>query len=286
MTVLPTGPFPDRLEALLKDMGPVVVALSGGVDSSVVAAAAQRAAPGRSLAVTLHGPAVAKEELDRAVEVARSVGIRHRLVRIDPTQDPRYAANPLDRCYFCRSQEGDLLLAVAQEERFAVIVDGLHADDPADDRPGMRAMDERKVRHPLREAGLGKREVRELAAAWGLPNHDAPSNSCLASRVAHGEPISTPLLSRVEAGERALHELGFRQVRVRTSQGAARIEVGSEEVGRFQDPALRFQVSFELTALGFTSVTIDPEGYRPAGGRSWTAPSASGSEQPSEGGAS
>jgi pyridinium-3,5-biscarboxylic acid mononucleotide sulfurtransferase len=257
----------DSLEQTIAPLKSVVVALSGGVDSAVVAAAARRALGDRALAVTLGGPAVPMEEIGRARDVARHIGIRHRIVNLDPTQDERYANNPANRCYFCRSQEGALLALVAKNEGFQSVVDGIHRDDLGDDRPGIQAMNEHGVHHPLLEAGLGKEDVRRLARELDLPNWDSPSNSCLASRVAHGELILPELLARVDLAETFLRELGFRQVRVRTSHGAARVEVGRDEVPRFADSALRTAISERLRSLGFSQVDFDPEGYRPGGGR-------------------
>lgn len=257
----------DELERSLQQLGSVVIAMSGGVDSAVVAAAAYRALGSRSLAVTLRGPAVPREEVERAARVAGAIGISHRFVDLDPTTDERYARNPTNRCYFCRSQEGSTLVDLARRDGYAFVVDGIHCDDLGDDRPGVRAMDERGVRHPLLEAGLGKSEVRQLAREFGLPNWDTPSNSCLASRVAHGELIRPELLGRIDEAETYLRELGFRQVRVRTSQGAARIEVGAEETSRLLEGPTAAQVEGHLRALGFSQVTLDPRGYRPGGGR-------------------
>lgn len=265
-----------RLEEALRGSGSVLVAMSGGVDSAVVAAAAHRVLGPRALAVTLRGPAVPREEVERAAAVARAIGVAHRFVELDPTNDDRYASNPTNRCYFCRSQEGSALVDLARREGFVAVVDGIHRDDLGDDRPGVRAMDERGVRHPLLEAGLGKSDVRAIAKELGLPNWDTPSNSCLASRVAHGELIRPELLARIDEAETYLRAQGFRQVRVRTSHGSARIEVGAEETPRFRDPTLTSAVLAHLLSLGFSEVIVDPRGYRPGGGRIPPPPSALG----------
>lgn len=255
------------LVASLRGYGSALVAMSGGVDSAVVAAAAQRALGGHALAATITGPAVPREEVARAQEVARAIGIAHRLLPVDPLGDPRYASNPSNRCYFCRTHEGNALVELARREGLGGLVDGIHRDDLGDDRPGVRAMDERGFRHPLLELGLGKSDVREIARGLGLPNRETPSNSCLASRVAHGEWIHPELLARIDEAEDRLRAQGFRQVRVRITGGRARIEVGSDETIRLSDPTLREESLQGLRDLGFLEVAFDPLGYRPSGSR-------------------
>lgn len=261
-----SSPGLDGLVTAIRGYGPSLIAFSGGVDSGVVAAAAFQALGKSAVAVTVTGPSVSREEVDRASKVARVIGIEHRLVPVDHLSDPSYAANPVDRCYFCRRLEGSALVGLARAEGYTSVVDGLHRDDDQDDRPGRRAMDELGIRHPLWEVGFGKSEVRALASALGLPNQATPANSCLASRIPHGEVITRESLARIEQAEDYLHTLGFHQVRVRSSAGSARVEVGIEELPRLQDPRLQAEVQARLFGLGFMSVRTDPRGYRPGGG--------------------
>jgi pyridinium-3,5-biscarboxylic acid mononucleotide sulfurtransferase len=261
---------PEReLVAELAEGGPALVALSGGVDSALVASLAHEALGPRAIAVTLSGPAVSAAELERARAVAAAVGIAHRVVAADPLARAEYRANPSNRCYFCRSVETAALREVGRRLGTAQYLDGVHVDDLGDDRPGLRAMDEAGFVHPLLRAGWRKTDVRQAARRRGLPNWDQPSDACLASRVAHGEPISEPLLRRIEAAEAELRGDGFRQVRVRVRGDRARIEVGPDEVARLAEPERARRVARRLEELGFASVTIDPRGYgaaRPAGG--------------------
>ncbi|MFZ0831213.1 MAG: ATP-dependent sacrificial sulfur transferase LarE [Thermoplasmata archaeon] len=254
---------PSVIEARLSAGGPTLVALSGGVDSSVVAMLAHRALGAKSVAVTLTGPAVSSEELGSARAVARRIGIRHVVLTSDPLSDDRYAENPTNRCYFCRNHEGDLLRKWGTENSVEVYLDGIHVDDLGDDRPGLQAMNEHGFRHPLAEAGWSKMEVRAFARSEGLPNWERPSNACLASRITHGQLITVPLLERVGRAEEWLAARGFRRVRVRVVGDHARVEVGSDEVPRLLEATNAEPLREALLGFGFASVEIDPAGYRP-----------------------
>lgn len=240
--------------------GPALIALSGGVDSSVVALLAQRALGPKAVAVTLTGPAVSSEELDSATKVARAIGIQQVVLMSDPLSDLRYAENPTNRCYFCRRHEGELLRRWGEEHSIAVYLDGVHLDDLGEDRPGLQAMNEHGFRHPLLEAGWTKADIRAFAHSAGLPTWDRPSNACLASRIAHGQWITPPLLDQVARAEKWVAARGYRRVRVRVSGGHARVEVDPEEVPELMAEA--GPLTEALTGIGFSSVEIDATGYR------------------------
>lgn len=252
------GPIRDRLRAA----GPALVALSGGVDSAVVAHLARLALGDAAVAVTLTGPAVPPGELERARAVARHSGILHAVVPVDPLGDPEYRANPTNRCFFCRRTEGARLRAWGEEHGVVQFLDGVHRDDLGEERPGIAALDAAGFRHPLADAGWGKAEVRAYARAVRLPNWDAPSEACLASRVRHGVPISVDLLARLGDAESWLHQRGYRRVRVRTDGVGARIEVDPSDVPRLLREAENGSVTARLSGLGFATVSIDPAGYR------------------------
>lgn len=249
--------------------GPAVIALSGGVDSAVVASLAHEALGDDCLALTLTGPAVARAEVERAERVARAIGIPHQKAPADVLANARYRANPTDRCYFCRSVETAAVRTVGEVWGARQYLDGVQVDDLEDDRPGLRAMDEAGFRHPLVWGGWGKFQVREAARDRHLPNWDQPSDACLASRVAHGDPITAALLERIESGEAWIASRGFRRVRIRTHGDAARVEVDPSEVERLRREPLRSELEAALHALGYGSVEVDPEGYgaRPRGSR-------------------
>jgi pyridinium-3,5-biscarboxylic acid mononucleotide sulfurtransferase len=260
---------PDEVVARLAEGGRALVALSGGVDSALVASLAREALGGAALAVTLRGAAVSATEVERAERVARSIGIEHHVVEVDPLGRDEYRANPSNRCYFCRVVETDTLRSFGRSRQVAQYLDGIHRDDLGDERPGLRAMDEAGFAHPLLEAGWRKSDVRSTARARGLPNWDEPSDACLASRVAHGIPISRELLARVERAESLVRARGFRRVRVRVAGADARIEVDPDEVARLLVEPMRTRVTESVRSVGFGRVSIDPRGYHagpPVGG--------------------
>jgi pyridinium-3,5-biscarboxylic acid mononucleotide sulfurtransferase len=266
---VPRPPDRPRLSARsiverLAGRGPALVALSGGVDSSLVAGLAYEALGADALAVTLSGPAVAAAEVARARRVASAIGIGHRVVAVDPLRRPEYRENTPGRCYFCRAVETEVLRREGAGRGIQQFLDGVHLDDLSDDRPGLRAMDEAGFDHPLVWARWTKPEVRQEARERGLPNWDQPSDACLSSRIAHGTPVSTELLERIEAGETWIAARGFRRVRLRTQGTAARVEVDPDEVSRLRAEPLVSELRAALGAIGFAPIEIDPRGYGPA----------------------
>ncbi|HXJ65893.1 MAG TPA: ATP-dependent sacrificial sulfur transferase LarE, partial [Actinomycetota bacterium] len=205
----------ERLHAVVASTGGAVVAFSGGTDSALVAAVAARALGDRALAVTAVSPSLPPAELRDAREVAAVVGIRHRSVRTHEVEREAYLANGSDRCYHCKTELYGVLERVAEEESLPAVLSGANLDDLGDWRPGLRAAEEHHVRHPLVEAGFTKAAVREAARELGVPTWDKPASACLSSRIEHGVRITVEDLTRVGRAERALKELGFRQVRVR-----------------------------------------------------------------------
>jgi len=246
----------------MEDLGGAVIAFSGGVDSSLLVAAAQEALGDRALAVTACSPSYPGHERDRAVEVARIVGIRHRFVESTGLDDPSYRSNPPDRCYHCKQDLFSTLRRVADEEGLPHVVDGTNADDADDYRPGGRAARELGVRSPLAELGMGKAEIRRLSKSRGLPTWDLPAFACLASRVPYGEEISPERLARIEAAEDGVRGLGFPGVRVRDHGALARVEVAPIELNRAAAPDVRVSIVRACRDAGYTWVCLDLEGYR------------------------
>jgi pyridinium-3,5-biscarboxylic acid mononucleotide sulfurtransferase len=236
-----------------------LVALSGGVDSAVVASLAYKALGSEAVAVTLTGAAVSPREVASAEQVAQTIGIEHVLLTSNPLSDPQYAENPTNRCYFCRNHEGGLLRDWGRARSIEAYLDGIQLDDLGDERPGVRAMNEHGFQHPLVDAGWTKADVRSFARSCGLPTWNRPSNACLASRIAHGQRITIPLLEQVARAEEWVSARGYRRVRVRVSGARARVEVDLEDVPELQAEAIPLQEA--LATLGFSSVEIDPKGY-------------------------
>ena len=253
-----------RLREIVRGYGSAITAFSAGVDSTLVAVFAQHELGPAALAATAVSASLAPSELEDALDLARSLGLNHRLVPTREVEDERYATNPVDRCYFCKSHLYTELDALAAEIGARYILNGLNVDDLGDWRPGARAAAERgdRVRSPLHEAGLGKNEIRAAARELGLPNWDKPALACLSSRVPYGQRVTPEKLARIGQAEQALRRLGFRQLRVRHFADRARVEIAPDELGRVEAEGLADHIRAELLALGFPAVEIDPRGYR------------------------
>jgi uncharacterized protein len=252
----------ERVASRLRDLGSACVAISGGVDSSVVLAVAARAlGADRVVAVTAVAPVMVPGEDDAARALAAELGVAYVEIAVPLMDEPRFVANPRERCYLCKTMVLDVVRRIAGERGCAAIVDGVNRDDLGDERPGMRAAAERDVRHPLLEAGLGKADVRRVARALGLTVWDAPAQACLASRIPYGERITEAKLRRIAAAEQTLRELGFAVCRVRSHGDVARVEVPRGEIARAAGAA-REEIAQRLRALGFIYVALDLDGLR------------------------
>ena len=241
----------------------VLVAFSGGVDSSVVAALAYDALGDNAVACTARSETLPAAELEDARRVAAEIGVRHDTVTFSELDDPDFVANDGDRCYHCRTMRLGRMYDRARELEIETVCDGTNADDPGDGhRPGLRAVDELDVSSPLLDAGITKPEVRAIADAYGLSVADKPSMACLSSRIPTGLEVTEARLSRVEKAERLLREWGFEGFRVRDHDGLARVEIAPAELPRALDPAFAEAVHEHLADLGFEYVTLDMAGYR------------------------
>lgn len=249
-----------QLLQLLSKMGQAVIALSGGVDSALLAQAAYQALGEQAIAMTADSPSMPRRELAEARRLAQQIGIRHVVFQSHELEDPRYIANPVDRCYFCKVETFAEIEQQARALGYSTICYGENLDDRDDHRPGAQAATEFGVRSPLKEAGLDKAEIRQLAQRFGLPVWDKPAAACLSSRFPYGTAITVEKLRQVEEAEDTLWELGFQQYRVRYHDEIARIEVAEGEMSRLLEQAAAIVRRFRQ--LGFTYITLDLAGYR------------------------
>jgi uncharacterized protein len=259
------NPLKAKEDALLKFLGAqgsLIVAYSGGVDSSYLAYAANRALGKRMLAVTAHSPSYPRGHREMAVEVVRRFNLEHRFVNTQETDNPDYASNPSNRCYFCKSELFEVLERLRDELGYHAVAYGINTDDTRDFRPGHQAAEEHRVLSPFLEVGLSKGEVRELSRACDLPTADLPASACLSSRIPYGMQVTPDKLRQIDRAEDALRELGYRQVRVRHHGDLARIELAKDELPRALELGELQRMSRALHDLGFRWVSLDLDGYR------------------------
>ena len=253
----------DRLLAILREFGSAAVAFSGGIDSTVVARAAQLVLGDGAIAITADSPSVPRAEIAEARRLAAEIGIAHHIIPTEEFASAEYVRNDGARCYYCKDELYGQIERLLPELGIVTICSGANLDDQGDYRPGLTAAAEHQVRHPLQEAGFTKADVRELARHWNLPTWDKPASPCLSSRLAPGVEVTAERTARVEAAEAFLRELGLRELRVRLHEGElARIEVPLAALPRLAQPEVRQALVDCLKGLGFRFVTLDLEGFR------------------------
>jgi uncharacterized protein len=251
-----------RLKDILHDMGSVLVAYSGGVDSTFLAVTAQEVLGKNSLAVFAASPVAPPMEKEEAGDLAHNVGLRFKIIESNEMSNPDFVANPPERCYYCKRELYSELKPIAKAEGLKWIADGTNADDLHDFRPGRKASAEAGIRSPLLEAGLTKTEIRQLSHAKSLPTWDRPASPCMASRIPYGIPVTAETLNKIARGEQYLHSLGLRQLRLRHHGDIARIELDPEDMAKIIKPEIREGIVTHLKALGYKYVALDLTGYR------------------------
>lgn len=251
-----------QLQALFADMEQALIAYSGGIDSTLVAKVAFDVLGDKALAVTADSPSLLPDDLEEARMQAATIGLAHEIIQTYELDNPNYASNPVNRCYFCKSELHDTLKPLAQQRGYPYVIDGVNADDLQDYRPGIQAARERGARSPLAEVGISKLEVRQISQYLGLPWWDKPAQPCLSSRFPYGETITVEKLQRVGRAERHLRQLGYRTLRVRSDGDTARIELPATEIKDFVTSIDLNELVIAFQGYGFTYVTLDLEGFR------------------------
>jgi len=254
----------DDLISWFENKNGVLVALSGGVDSALVAYAAYQKLGSSAIAVTADYKTLSQEELDASKQICKEIGISQILLDYNELENQNFVNNDSNRCYYCRQELGLHLVNLAQEKKIKFIVDGTNLDDLGDYRPGIEALKQNGIQSPLVENNLRKNEIREIAQSVGLSVFDKPSNSCLASRIPWGQQITSERLARIEYGEKIVKQTAkLKQVRVRDFQGIAKIEVNKNEIPLISSPEILNEITNKLKLIGFSEVLIDSEGYKP-----------------------
>lgn len=253
----------DELENWFEDKNKVIIALSGGVDSALVAYAAYQTLGNSAIAVTADYKTLSVEELQTSKQICSEIGIKQLLLDYDELENPEFTKNDSNRCFHCRLELGDHLIELAKKQNIKIIVDGTNLDDLGDYRPGIKALKQNGIQSPLVETNFSKSEIRDAAKSVGLSVFDKPSNSCLASRIPWGQRVTAERLTRIELGETIVKQLtNVKQVRVRDYDGSAKIEVDKEMISVFDTRILK-QITEKLNMIGFRTVEIDQEGYKP-----------------------